>query len=417
MNKLETISLDNGLKIFLLEDKRRHSVFFQHITLFGGETKNFIYDGKEYSMNDGVAHILEHYVVEENKSGNFLKILGKSQMNTNASTYRNMTKYYFETVEDVLFGIKTLLDGIYSVEFTEEKLNKIKEPIYQEIRARMNDKFYHSEKMLMGNLFENITYKNIGGSLEDVEAITLEDIKLCYEAFYQPKNQYIVVSGNFDKNEIVKYIEDFYNNLKIENNKDITLVEALENDEVRKKTGIVYYPTAQDYVEIVYKINVKKLAPRKKLDLDFYINIFLDNYFGVTSKIYNELVKDKIITGNISRGYFQCENFFLVRISAYTDKNDEFIEKITSAIKDMDSFTEEFFELEKKHLIMSVILRDEQILDLTIPFVENLVSFNYPYLDTVSDINKMNYENYVKAIKKLNFDNYTIVTIKNEKEA
>ena len=418
MIKLETISLDNGLKIFILEDKRRHSVFFQHITLFGGETKDFIYNGKEYSMNDGVAHILEHYVVEENTKGNFLEILGKKQMNTNASTYRNMTKYYFETVEDVIFGIKTLLEGIYSVEFTEEKVNKIKEPIYQEIRARLNDKFYHSENMIKENLFKKIHYKNIAGSIEEVKAVTWEDLKNCYEAFYQPKNQYIVVAGNFDKEEVVNCIKEFFKDKKFNNEKAVELIDLKEDNEVKKKTGVVYFPTAQDFVEIVYKINIGKMNCREKLDLDFYINIFLDNYFGVTSKIYNELVKDKIITGGISRGYHQCGNFFLVRISAYTDKKQIFIKKITEAIRKMDKFDEEFFELEKKQIIMSVILRDEQIFDMVIPFVDNLVNFNYPYLDTVDDISRLHYKNYVEVIKNLDFNNYTVVTIKNkEKEA
>ena len=38
-------------------------------------------------------------------------------MNTNASTHLNMTDFYFETVEDVTFGIRTLLNGIYNINF------------------------------------------------------------------------------------------------------------------------------------------------------------------------------------------------------------------------------------------------------------------------------------------------------------
>jgi len=112
MNKLETIKLDNGLTIYLYNDQRRHSTFFQFITFFGGVTKDFKFRGSEYHFQDGIAHILEHYVVECNDQGNFLKELGKRQMNTNASTHCNMTRFYFDAVEDVNFGIQTMLNGI-----------------------------------------------------------------------------------------------------------------------------------------------------------------------------------------------------------------------------------------------------------------------------------------------------------------
>ena len=101
MSKIESVVLDNGLKIYFYIDKRRHSTFFQHITLFGGKTKDFIIDGRKYHIQDGVAHILEHYIVEENKNGNFLRLLGEKQMNTNASTSYDMTNYFFEAVEDI----------------------------------------------------------------------------------------------------------------------------------------------------------------------------------------------------------------------------------------------------------------------------------------------------------------------------
>lgn len=415
MNKLDNIVLDNGLNIYLYEDKRRHSTFFQLITLFGGATNDFMINKKKIHMQDGVAHILEHYVVECNKEGNFLEILGEAQMNTNASTYKNMTKFYFETVENVNLGINTLLKGIYNVDFSCEKLNKIKEPIYQEIKAKMDNKFYHSNLQILNNLFQNISYRTIGGSLEDVSKTTLDDLKLCYEAFYQPANQYIVVAGNFNRDEIVNTITNFYKNLK-RKKVDCQIIKVKEDRKSIKKESIVYYPTAQEYLEISYKVDTSKLKPRKKLDLDFYLNIFFINYFGMSSKLYNEMVKEKIITGGISYGYNQLDDFFIINIGAYTDKTGEFKKRILKTMTQLDSFSEEIFELEKKDIIIGLILRDEKIVNMILPFVDNLVSFNYPYLDTVKDIEKMTFQAYKKAILDLDFSNYTIVRIKNPKK-
>ena len=204
MNKINKVVLENGLTIYLYNDKRRHSTFFQFVNLCGGITKDFVVDGKEYHMQDGVAHILEHYVVECNDKGNFLEILGERQMNTNASTHLNMTDFYFETVEDVNFGIKTLLNGIYNITFKKDKLEKLKNPIFQEIRGKSDNKFYHLNRQCNDNLFNKTKFRDIGGTLEEVEKTTIDDLRVFYEAFYQPSNQFIVIAGNFNKKELLE---------------------------------------------------------------------------------------------------------------------------------------------------------------------------------------------------------------------
>ena len=286
MNNIETIKLDNGLTIYLYSDKRRHSTLFQHVTLFGGKTKDFLVDGKEYHIQDGVAHILEHYVVEENARGNFLKLLGEKQMATNASTYYNMTKYYFEAIEDVEFGIETMIRGIYAPVFNEERLEKIKKPILQEIKGRMDNKFYHSNQMTLNNCLENIKVRSIGGTLKEVSNTTLEDVMTCYKAFYQPSNQLIVVGGNFDKDEMLNLIKDFYDSIDIPEH-DVKLIEMNEDDKVRNSYEEILFPTGQEYVEIAYKFNLSKYSPEQQLKTDFYLAYFYKMFFGLTSPLYN----------------------------------------------------------------------------------------------------------------------------------
>ena len=145
MNKLETIKLENGLTIYFYQDNKKHSTVFQFITKFGGITKDFIIDGKEVHFQDGLAHILEHFLVECNKYGNFLHILGKKEMDSNAVTSKLYTRYFFNAVENIEYGIKTILRSVYNPVFTEENLEKLKNPIYQELRARKNNRFFKEE--------------------------------------------------------------------------------------------------------------------------------------------------------------------------------------------------------------------------------------------------------------------------------
>ena len=410
MNKINKVVLENGLTIYLYNDKRRHSTFFQFVNLCGGITKDFMVDGKEYHMQDGLAHILEHYVVECNDKGNFLKILGEQQMNTNASTHLNMTDFYFETVENVNFGIRTMLEGIYNVTFNVESLEKIKNPIYQEIRGKSDSKFYQLNRLCNDNLFNNIKFRDIGGTLDEVKNTTIDDLKLFYEAFYQPNNQFIVIAGNFNKKEVLEEIYNFYENLEYQKH-DVKVIKVKEDVEVNKKEDILYYKTPLEYVNITFKFDVSKYSPLEMLNLDYYIHTFFNSFFGTTSKLYEKLTKNKIITSSIACGNVRLNNTLTISIGSYTHDIEVFKNEVLNTIKEMDSFDEEKFELDKKTSIISMILRDENIFKTIFPFVDNIVDFNYPYVDTVEDVEAFTYEDFINTIKKLDFSNYSINTI------
>ena len=410
MNKINKVVLENGLTIYLYNDKRRHSTFFQFVNLCGGLTKDFTVDGTEYHMQDGLAHILEHYVVECNESGNFLEILGEKQMNTNASTHLYMTDFYFETVENVTFGINTMLNGIYNVKFSESKLEKIKGPIYQEIRGKSDSKFYHLNRLCNDNLYKNIKFRDIGGTLEEIKNTTLNDLKIFYEAFYQPSNQFIVVAGNFDKKEVLEEIYNFYENLKFPKH-TVKKIDIKEELDVNKKEDILYYKTPLEYVNISFKIDVSKYSPEEALKLDYYLNTFYNSFFGSTSKLYDDLTKDKVITSGIGCGNVRFNNCLTISIGAYTYDVEKFKNGVINTIEAMNSFDKEKFELDKNNCIVGMILRDENIFKTIMPFVENIVEFNYPYVDTVEDVKAFNYEEYIGMIKELDFSHYSINTI------
>lgn len=414
MSKIENIKLDNGLNIYLYNDMRRHSTFFQFTTKCGGTYKDFIFDGKEYHLQDGVAHILEHYIVECNKVGHFLDMLGEKQMSTNASTSPTSTGYYFETVENVLYGIKTMLEGINSVIFDKDKLEKLKNPIYQEIRGKKDNRFYHLNRLRMENLFNNIKYRDVGGLVEDVQNTTIDDIKTLYEAFYHPANQIIFIAGNFNKDEIINEIKKFYDNHKFEKH-EVKLIDYNEPIEIKKKEDILYFPTPLEYESITFKIDISKYSPVERLDLDFYLNCFYMLFFGITSPLYKELVDKEIIPEGINCGDIKVGNFLLVSIGAYTRDVKVFRESVLNKIKSLDDFDEEKFELKKKLCITGLVLRDENIFNMILPFINNVIEFDYPYVDKVEDIERTNINTFKEAIKKIDFSNYIVTIIKEKK--
>ena len=415
MNKIETITLQNGLTIYLYEDKRKHTAIFQLITRFGGATKDFIIDNKKRHFQDGIAHILEHLIVECNNYGNFLDILGKKEMSTNAITSQNCTRYFFETVENIEFGIKTILNCIYSPIFTNENLEKLKKTIYQEIRGKENNRFFHENIEVLKNTFHKVHFHSTGGTIEEVKKTTIEDIKLCYESFYQPNNQFIIVAGNFDKEKVLNTISEETKELNIPKHK-IQKINIKEKQEVKKKVGQIFFPTPTSYLEVTYKVPINHLSNIEKLKLDFYIHYFFDMNLGVTSPLYKKLVKEKIITTGINRSNRTINDFLLISIGAYADKKEHLKEQIIKTIKNI-TIDKEIFELDKKNTILDIILREENLSSVIGPLIGNIIDFNYPYPDTVEDIKKLNFEEYKKMIFSLDFSNYTITTIDNPKDS
>jgi len=415
MSKIDTLKLDNGLTIYLYEDKRRHSTFFDFVTLFGGLNKDFILNNKEYHMHDGIAHILEHYLCECSDSGNFLDELGKKQMNTNASTGLDMTSYYFSAVENIEYGIKTILNGIYNVKFTQEKLNKLKTPIIQEIRGRSDNKFYHSNIMAINNLFNNLSFRNIGGTVEEIQNTTIEEVETCYKAFYQPSNQMIFVAGNFIKDEIIDIIKNFYNDLKLENN-SFEKIDIIEDCSIKKKEDILYFNTPLDYEEINFKIDYSKFTPLEKLNYSFYWITFFSQYFGMASPLYKELIDKKVITSRINIQHNVYNDIFVLTIGSYTNDIDYFRNSVLRVINNLDCFNEEMYNLDKNTSIIDYILRDDNIMSTILPFIDNVVSIKYPYMDNIKDLEELSFEDFKKAIKRIDFSNYIITVIKDKEK-
>ena len=128
------------------------------------------------------------------------------------------------------------------------------------------------------------------------------------------------------------------------------------------------------------------------------------------------MVEEKVISNSIHCSETRVGDYLLISIGGYTHNAKVFQEEILTAIQEMDYFDEESFELDKKSSMVRVLLRDENIMNMIMPFVENVITYHYPYLDSVQDIEHLNFEEFTSMIRRLDFSHYTIVTIK-EKES
>ena len=55
-----------------------------------------------------------------------------------------------------------------------------------------------------------------------------------------------------------------------------------------------------------------------------------------------------------------------------------------------------------------MIIRNDSIYDITEPFVENVITYNYDKLDSISEYEKLNFNEFINYINCLDFTEYSI---------
>ncbi len=408
-NEMKKHVLDNGLRVYFYQDPSKHSTFVKLVTLVGSNCSDFVVDGKQYHIEDGLAHLVEHLVVETGTEKMFDIFSENLITGYNATTYMNRTEYYFHAVNSLEIGIKTLIKSVNNRKFQNDEIEKCKQPIYREI-DRANDS--KSRQMLysaLRNLFFNYQYESGLGTKENVKKFTPKLINLFHDTFYQPQNQILLLAGNFDENQILKLIKKEYSKLKEKHQFEIVQVD--EPREVKYKSETIKMPTGKPEVSVFYKIYT---GDKKELDRDkflFYLNCMLEINFGFMSKLNKQLQDDKKIYGGLSTTWLHINDYTMVEISASTDYSNEIVDAITNVFKGDFIFDEELFELRKKAEKIDIIAAYEKPGAILNSFLTNLLSINRERLDNAFDIDVFNFEEYQKVINELDFNNYSITKL------
>ena len=151
-----------------------------------------------------MAHYLEHKMFDL-PEGNAMQEFAKYAGANNAFTSYTMTAYYVECTEHLEENFEILLRMVTTGYFTDESVQKERGIIAQEIKMYEDS----ADSAVMENLFR-IMYQNhpvrnnIAGTVESIEEITADTLKLCHDAFYDPSNLIVCVIGDVDAASIIE---------------------------------------------------------------------------------------------------------------------------------------------------------------------------------------------------------------------
>lgn len=407
--------LDNGLDVYLYNKEGVTNNYVTFTTRFGSIYNKFkpIGEDEKMSVPYGVAHFLEHKVFVQGEGPQPEEFFANSGALCNAYTTFKNTTYLFSGPNNLKENICFLLDYVQSPYFTEENVNSEKGIITQEIHMCDDDPTDVLYEHIRKNSFHNNPFKDsIIGTTKDINSITKEILYSCYNTFYHPKNMFLVVTGSFNKEEILQAITFNQSKKEFMELKDIEVEKYNEPDEVVKEKEIINIKTPISKISYNIKISLSDI------DIDvrrynLYLFIIFSILFDDTSLFDEEMKKENIITNSIYLNILNCDTHLLISLINETDSYDKLIDKIESTLKSIEISSEDL-ERKKRVLISNELFSFENIEVINEMIIDNIIFENKIESNMIGLLKSLNKEELNNVIKNLNLRNKSIVILKDE---
>jgi zinc protease len=210
----EKYSLDNGLDVILHKDDSDPIVSVAILFHVGSN--------REKPGRTGFAHFFEHMLFQDSENvgkGNFFRIIEEMGGEFNGGTWNDGTVYYEVVPKDALERILWMESdrmGFMINTVTTAVLENEKQVVKNEKRQRVDNQPYgHTNYVIDKAIYpEDHPYNwQVIGSLADLEAATIGDVKEFYDKFYGPDNATMVIAGDIDFEQTKKMVDKYFSEI------------------------------------------------------------------------------------------------------------------------------------------------------------------------------------------------------------
>jgi zinc protease len=202
-----TASLPNGMQVVFLED---HSTPIVHLQMwYHVGSKN------ERPGRTGFAHFFEHMMFKGSKNvepeghPSYVSSVGGQ---SNAYTNEDATVFW-ETVPSQYLPLVLWLeaDRLASLRIDEKAFKNEREVVKEERRMRIENQPYgRLQEIIADQAFQVHPYKHpVIGSMKDLDAASVEDVREFFATFYVPNNCTAVLVGDFDSKEALALVAQY----------------------------------------------------------------------------------------------------------------------------------------------------------------------------------------------------------------
>jgi zinc protease len=326
-------TLENGLRVLLLEDHRSPIVSFQVWYRVGSRN--------EQRGATGIAHFLEHLMFKgTSRYGprQFARLVEQNGGQDNAFTSQDVTSYFVDLVADkVDLVVELEADRMHNLLLDPKEINSEREVVIEERRTRTED----DPEGFLGEEVGSIAFKAhpygypIIGWMEDLKRISPAEIRAFYRAYYVPNNAIVVAVGDFQARELLARIRRHFGRVpKAPPPPPMTAVEPPQNGERR----VVVTKQAQlPIVYMAWHVPNQTAADAPALEV---LSTILSA--GRASRLYRHLVYERqlALEAGGDYPYFSLDpNLFWFWATAMPGQTPETLEK--ALLEEMDTLKRE----------------------------------------------------------------------------
>ena len=367
---------------------------------------------KMIKVPHGVAHFLEHKVFVQEKDPQPEEFFARSGAICNAYTTFKNTTYLFSGPNNLKENVNFLLDYVQSPYFTKENVESEKGIITQEIHMcddNPTDVMY--EYIRKNSFFHNPFKDSIIGTVEDIQKITEKTLFTCYHTFYHPSNMFLVVTGNFNEEELLNSIVENQAKKKFKEHPQIKAKEYKEPDKVVKEKQIIKINTPIPKVSYNIKISLSSINMDKR-KYNLYLFIIFSCLFDDTSIFDEEAKQENIITNSLYFNLLNCDSHLLISLINETNSYQKLLDKIEETLSNIE-ISEEDLERKKKVLISNELFSFENIEVINDMIVDNVIFDNTVERDMIGLLKTLNKKEMDGILEQLDLSNKSIVILQN----
>ena len=398
--------LENGLDVYLYNKENANNNYVTFTTKFGSIYNEFVPIGKNKmtKVPHGVAHFLEHKVFAQPEDPQPEEFFAKSGAVCNAYTTFKNTTYLFSGPDNLKENINFLLDYVQNPYFTDENVESEKGIITQEIHMcddNPQDVLYEA---IRTNAFYNNPFKDsVIGTVDDINSIDKDVLFTCYNTFYHPENMFLVVTGNFDANDVLNSIIANQRSKKFKKLDSIKIKEYREKDEVVRKREVLKKDTEISKMAYNIKISLNDLDISKR-KYNIYLFIIFAILFDESSLFDEEAKNEKLMTNSLYVNILNCDTHTLISLINETSSYDRLLEKIVKCLENI-SISKEDLERKKRVLISNEIFSFENLEIINEMIIDNIIFDGHIENDMIGLLKNLNYDELNRVISSLDLSN------------
>lgn len=289
------VTLDNGLRVLVLEDHRSPIATIQ--TWYRVGSRN------EVPGATGLAHFLEHMMFKGTPTygkGRFAEVVEENGGQDNAFTSHDVTAYYVNIAADrvdLVLGIEA--DRMRNLLLDPKEIDSERQVVAEERRTRTEDDpdGYLSEEFLAAAYKAHPYGWPVIGWMSDILRIDPSELRAFYDRYYLPNNALLVVAGDVDTARVLARARETFG--KVPRGAAPPPMDSVEPPQLGERRVQVYKPDARaPIVYIGYHVPNYSSPDAPALEL---LSTILQE--GRASRLYRRLVYEQRVALTVGGDY------------------------------------------------------------------------------------------------------------------